>query len=66
MCQHPMVMDLHQDPICLGPTPHVMTPVAKAALAVRRAHPSAHVGYGRDPHVGPRCVPAHLHVGSGR
>jgi len=59
-------MSLHQDPIHLGPTPHVMTSVAKAALAVRRAHPSAHVGFGRDLHVRPRRVFAHPHVRSER
>jgi hypothetical protein len=44
--QDPMVMGLHQDPIPFGHAPHVVTHVAKAALVVRRAHPSAHVVLG--------------------
>jgi hypothetical protein len=44
--QDPMVIGLRQDSICLGHAPHVVTHVAKAALAVRRAHLSAHVVLG--------------------
>ena len=44
--QDPMVIGLRQDSICLGYAPHVVTHVAKAALVVRRAHPSAHVVLG--------------------